>query len=229
MSSLQIAIDGPAASGKSTVARLVASRLGGFYINTGDMYRAVTWVALRQGVDIEGCPDAALAAALSSMDLRYRMGPEGAPVLCLDGDPVPQSAIRSPEVVRFVSQVAKLPVVRDWLRPRQRETCRLGTVVMEGRDIGTVVLPDASHKFFITASPEVRARRRLAQQGEVPSEATLESVAADIARRDHIDSSRAVAPLRPAADAIQIDTDLLDADQVADVVVTHILEQEKER
>ena len=111
----------------------------------------------------------------------------------------------------MVSFVAAIPGVRDWLRDRQRATRELGTVVMEGRDIGTVILPDASHKFFMTASPEVRGRRRLAQAGEVPDGATLASVTAEIAERDHLDSTRAVAPLRPAADAVLVDTDALDA------------------
>jgi cytidylate kinase len=220
MGGLQIAIDGPAASGKSTVARLVADRLGGYYINTGDMYRTVTRAVLDAGVDAEHDPEAAVAA-LDGLDLRYRLV-EGTPVLHLNDTPVKQERIRAPEVAKVVSFVARIAGVRDWLRDRQRETRELGTIVMEGRDIGTVILPDASHKFFMTASPEVRARRRLAQAGEVTDGATLASVAAEIAERDRIDSTRAVAPLRPAEDAIHINTDDLTPDEVVDTIVRHV-------
>lgn len=216
----QIAIDGPAASGKSTVAKLVAQRLGGFYINTGDMYRAVTRAALEAGIDAEAAPEA-VVALLARIDLRYRLR-GGMPVLHLDGEPVVQDSIRAPEVARVVSFVARIAGVRDWLRERQRETRALGTIVMEGRDIGTVILPDASHKFYVTASPEVRAKRRLAQAGEVADGATLASVAAEIAERDRIDSTRAVAPLRPAEDAIHIDTDHLTIEQVVETIVAHV-------
>lgn len=217
MASRQIAIDGPAASGKSTVARLVAARLGGFYINTGDMYRTVTRAALDAGLDPNAQPDA-VVALLAGLDLRYRLV-DGVPVLHLNGQPVPQESIRAPEVASQVSFVARIPGVRDWLRERQRETRALGIIVMEGRDIGTVILPDASHKFFVIASPMERARRRLAQAGEVTDGATLASVAAEIAERDRIDSTRAVAPLRPAEDAVHINTDDLTPDQVADRII----------
>ncbi len=218
MPALKIAIDGPAASGKSTVARLVAARLGGFTVNTGDMYRAVSWAALERGLD--PVRDAAgVVAMLAELDLAYRIAGPGRLQLHLNGRPVPQEAIRAAAVAAVVSHVARLPEVREWLRQRQRDCCALGTVVMEGRDIGTVILPDAPFKFFITASPLERARRRLAQPGEVAPGATVESVAAEIAERDRIDSSRPVAPLRPAEDAITINTDGLAPDAVADRVV----------
>lgn len=216
----QIAIDGPAASGKSTVAKLVAQRLGGFYINTGDMYRAVTRAVLEAGIDAETDPEA-VVALLAKLDLRYRLV-DGVPVLHLDGVPVVQDSIRAPEVAHVVSYVARIAGVRDWLRERQRETRALGTIIMEGRDIGTVILPDASHKFYVTASPEVRARRRLAQAGEVADGATLASVAAEIAERDRIDSTRAVAPLRPAEDAVHINTDHLTIEQVVEAIISHV-------
>ncbi|NLF19125.1 MAG: (d)CMP kinase [Lentisphaerae bacterium] len=218
MPALKIAIDGPAASGKSTVARLVAERLGGFTVNTGDLYRAVSWAALERGLD--PVRDAAgVVAMLAELDLAYRIAEPGRLRLHLNGRPVPQEAIRAAAVAAVVSHVARLPEVREWLRQRQRDCCALGTVVMEGRDIGTVILPDAPFKFFITASPMERARRRLAQPGEVAAGATVQSVAAEIAERDRIDSSRPVAPLRPADDAITINTDGLTPDEVADRVV----------
>lgn len=212
--SFQVAIDGPAAAGKSTVARLLAARIGGFYINTGDMYRTITWNALSHGV-IPGEDAEGVAALLSGMDLHYRII-DGKPQLFLNGAPVPAAEIRSPKVSSQVSQTAAIPAVRTWMLDRQRECRELGIVVMEGRDIGTVIFPDAQFKFFVTASPMERARRRLAQPGEVPAGATLESVANDIAERDRIDSTRAVAPLRPAPEAIQILTDGISAEGVAD-------------
>ena len=216
----QVAIDGPAASGKSTVARLLAKRIGGYYINTGDMYRAVSWVALQHGVDPVANP-AGVVALLVDCDLRYRIV-DGVPTLFLNGSVVPQEAIRSPEVSAIVSPVAAIPEVREWMLDRQRECKEVGIVIMEGRDIGTVIFPGAKFKFFVTASPMERARRRLAQKGEVVEGATLESVAADIARRDEIDSTRAVAPLRPAEDAVTIMTDGITAEEVADLLATAI-------
>ncbi|OGV64008.1 MAG: cytidylate kinase [Lentisphaerae bacterium RIFOXYB12_FULL_65_16] len=223
---LQIAIDGPAASGKSTVARLLAQRLAGYYINTGDMYRTVSWLALEHSLDVHNRPDA-VAAMLTGVDLQYGVdSARNDPVLCLGGAPVPMGRIRAPDVARIVSHVAAIPAVREWLRERQRATRRLGTIIMEGRDIGTVILPDASHKFFLTASPEVRARRRLAQAGEVPADATVASVAAEIAERDRIDSTRPVAPLKPAADAVLINADDLTVEQVVEAMLRHIGEGE---
>lgn len=218
MGALKIAIDGPAASGKSTVARKVAQSLGGYCVNTGDMYRAVSWAALERGIDVARDPQH-VTAMLADLDLRYRPAAPGQLQLCLNGQPVPQESIRSAAVAAVVSLVARIPAVRDWLRERQRECCALGTVVMEGRDIGTVILPDAPFKFFITASPEERARRRLRQAGEVAADATVASVAAEIAERDRIDSSRPVAPLRAAPDAIVIDTDAVPAQEVAERVL----------
>ena len=216
----QVAIDGPAASGKSTVARLLAKRIGGYYINTGDMYRAVSWVALTHGVDPVANP-AGVVKLLADCDLCYRIV-DDVPTLFLNNEVVPQEAIRSPEVSAIVSPVAAIPEVREWMLDRQRECKEVGIVIMEGRDIGTVIFPDAKFKFFVTASPMERARRRLAQKGEVAEGATLESVAADIARRDEIDSTRAVAPLRPAENAVTIMTDGITAEEVADLLATAI-------
>ena len=212
----QVAIDGPAASGKSTVAKLLAGRIGGYYINTGDMYRAVAWQALVHGVAPED-----VVKLLLSFDLRYRIV-NGVPTLFLNDAVVPHDAIRSPEVSAIVSQVAAVPAVREWMLDRQRECKEVGIVIMEGRDIGTVIFPQAKFKFFVTASPMERARRRLAQKGEVADGATLESVAADIARRDEIDSTRAVAPLRPAEDAVTIMTDGISAEEVAELLAAAI-------
>jgi CMP/dCMP kinase len=214
----QIAIDGPAASGKSTVARRVAADLHAVYLNTGALYRAVARAALEAGIDPAGEPGT-MVGLLSGLRLEYRLEPGATIILMLNGRPVAEGELRTPEVAQGASDVARLPGVRQWLLDRQRAAADLGLVVMEGRDIGTVVFPHARHKFFITASPEERARRRLAQTGEVAAGATLASVAAEIARRDWNDANRAVAPLRAAEDAILIDTTTLTIDEV----VTRVL------
>ena len=208
-----IAIDGPAASGKSTVARLVAARLGGYYISTGEMYRALAWELLRRGVDPAADP-AGVAALLPQLKLHCELR-DGRPELVLNGERVPAEAVRAPELAAAASVAAAQPAVRAWLLERQRDTARLGLVVLEGRDIGTVVFPDTPHKFFITARPETRAQRRLAQAGETAPGATVASVAAEIVERDRRDATRAIAPLRPAADAVIIETDTLTAEEVA--------------
>ena len=201
-----IAIDGPAASGKSTIAALLAAELHIPYINTGNMYRAITMYALDSGIDLETeCTDKVFSPLLDTLKLDYIQTASGDYELQVNGI-FPGPKLRSPEVAAFVSPVAALSFVRDWLKKLQHDSAKLGLIVMEGRDIGTVIFPDAAFKFFLTATPEERARRRLAQAGETFDGATLESVARDIAERDRIDSSRAVAPLKPAADAEIVDT-----------------------
>lgn len=216
-----IAIDGPAAAGKSTVAQRVADALGAPYVNTGNMYRAVAWAAMARGVG----PDAAaadLASFLAGFRLEHRREADGALTLLADGRPVGPE-IRSPEVAAQVSRFAALPSVREWLVERQRDCAALGRIVMEGRDIGTVIFPGARHKFFLTASPEVRARRRLAQDGETVAGATVATVAAEIARRDEMDSTRAHAPLRRADDAVLVDGSDLNVAQVVARIVGLVL------
>lgn len=212
--SYQVAIDGPAAAGKSTTARLLAEHLGGFYVNTGDMYRALSWAALQAGIDPDKAPEQ-LAARLAEWDLHYRLQPDQSLQLLFNGEPLSQEKLRAPEVTATVSQTARIPAVREWMLERQRECRSLGVIVMEGRDIGTVILPEAKFKFFITASPMERARRRFAQSGEVAANTTLAKVAAEIATRDRIDSTRATAPLKAAADAITLVTDGMNQEQVA--------------
>ncbi len=217
----QIAIDGPAASGKSTVARHLAQRLNACYVNTGEMYRTLTWVVLQKGLDPQQ-ESARIAALLPNLDIVYKPDRDGRLHLMLDDAPVEPSQIRAPDVTAHVSAVSRIPEVREWMVERQRASSQYGLIVMEGRDIGTVVLPHARHKFFITATPMERARRRLAQAGEVADGATLESVAADIAERDRIDSSREISPLRPADDAVIIDTTELSIEAVIDHVTSLI-------
>lgn len=221
----QISIDGPAAAGKSTVAKSVARILDAYYINTGEMYRAVTWLALQRHIDPE-CDQATVIRLLDETELRLIKDTTDINrlILYVNNQRVDIANFRTPEVTTKVSFIAKIPKVREWLVKRQKETANLGLIVMEGRDIGTVVFPNARHKFFLTASPEERARRRLAQAGEVVDGATIKSVAADIAERDHIDSTREIAPLRPAEDAIIIDTTCLDSD-AASARITKIIKE----
>lgn len=216
-----IAIDGPAASGKTTVGRLVADRLNAWYVSTGQLYRAVTLIALDHGIDPASDPPA-VARLLPGLDLRFAIGGDNGIEVQLNGQTVPEADLRSHRVADKVSYVARIPEVRAWLVERQRETRSLGQVVVEGRDIGTVVFPETPHKFFITASPMERARRRLAQEGEIPEGATLESVAASIAQRDEIDSRRPIAPLKPAQDAELIMTDHVTAAHVAERIVRRV-------
>lgn len=217
----QITIDGPAASGKSTVAKAVAEKVGAFYVDTGAMYRVLTWYALEQGVVPQTAP-AAVARLLAdvTLELQHSRSAHGRGVtLILNGTAVSPKALRAPRVTEQVSFTAKIPEVRDWMVRHQRNAHALGWIVMEGRDIGTVVFPHARYKFFLTATPEERARRRLAQADENARGATVESVAADIRERDRIDSTRDVSPLKPAADATIVDTTGLSIAAVVDRIV----------
>ncbi len=216
----QVAIDGPSASGKSTIAQIVAEKIDGFYVNTGNMYRALTLVCLERGVDVHD--DHAVADILLKVDIHYKRAEGNGLVLTIDGAPADMLKVRAPEVAAKVSVVAKIAAVREWLVDRQRESATLGNIVMEGRDIGTVVFPNAQFKFFVTASPEERARRRLAQPGETVDGATLAKVAADIAARDKMDSERKVSPLRPADDAMIVDTTVMTIEEVVATVVDRV-------
>lgn len=203
-----IAIDGPAASGKSTVAKRLAKELGITYINTGSLYRTVAYQALCDKQDLAHLSD----AYLRTLEISYQ-GPD----LCLNGKAVGDE-IRTAEVAGGASLVATSPAVRNYLLDLQRNFAGERFIVMEGRDIGTVIFPDAKYKFFVTASPLVRAKRRFAQTGEVPSDASLDKVAREIAERDLQDSTRATAPLKQAADAVYVDTSNDTIDQVVDKI-----------
>ncbi len=217
----QIAIDGPSASGKSTVAQQVAQKVDNcFYINTGNMYRALTMLCLNKGIDVED--EESVAEFLKSVDISYQLQDCRNLILTIDGKEAEMQKVRAPEVAAKVSFVAKIAAVRAWLVERQQESATLGNVVMEGRDIGTVVFPEAKFKFFVTATPEERARRRLAQPGETVDGATLAKVAADIAARDKMDSERKVSPLRPAEDAEIVDTTEMTIDEVVNLVVNKV-------
>jgi len=215
-----IAIDGPAASGKSTVAGRIAESLSIPYINTGNMYRAVTWFILDQGLNPES-DGLNIQEILSRLELDYRRNSDRQYQLFINGFPA-GNEIRDPDVTRYVSPVSAIPEVRYWLVERQQAYSSFGLIVMEGRDIGTVVFPGAKYKFFLTATPEVRARRRLAQDGETAAGSTVDSVAREIARRDKMDSNRVVAPLRKADDAIYIDSSDMTIEEVVDFIVSRM-------
>lgn len=218
---LQIAIDGPAASGKSTVAKLLANRINGLYVNTGEMYRAVAGAAFKLGINPEKNPQE-LVKLLPQWTLEYRLDESANKLeLFFNDKPVDHAFLRSKEVSEIVSQVAAIPAVRDWMLQKQRDCAKLPIIIMEGRDIQTVVLPNATYKFFITATPEERARRRLAQ-GEYPPGTTIEEIAKAIAERDRIDSTRPVAPLKPAPDAFVIVTDGMTPDEVVDKMIEYM-------
>jgi cytidylate kinase len=214
-----IAIDGPAGAGKSTIGALVAERLGYLFLDTGGMYRAVALAAKRRGID----PDDADRLAALAREARVLIGPptkrDGrAYTVLLDGDDVTW-AIREADIDRTVSQVARVPAVRDAMVEQQRDLAKRGRLVMVGRDIGTVVLPKADRKIYLTASAAERAKRReeeLASRGEVrPRQELLQ----EILRRDKLDSERAVAPLKAADDAVIVQTDGLSVGQALDKVL----------
>jgi cytidylate kinase len=208
-----IAVDGPAASGKSTLAEILAQRLGYLFFDTGVMYRAVTLAALRRGLGLESEEELGRLAEVVSLDVRPPTIADGRQCdVVLDGEDVTRE-IRSAEVDQAVSQVSSYPRVRQAMTRRQREIGLRGDVVMVGRDIGTVVMPDADLKIYLDATPEVRARRRVRQgEGRTTYEETLDA----LQRRDSLDSSRKVAPLRAADDAEVLDTSHLSKEDVLD-------------
>ena len=197
-----IAIDGPSGVGKSTLSRAISEKIGFIYIDTGAMYRAVTLYALQNNIDPKSEPDMIAALPDIELDIRYINGEQR---VFLSGRDVSE-AIRTPEVTRLVSFPSAMPQLRSFLVKRQREMAASQNVLMDGRDIGTVVLPNAALKIFLTATDEERARRRYNEYLEKGKEVSYSEVLIDMRRRDEIDSSRAASPLRPADDAVIIDT-----------------------
>ncbi len=209
-----IAIDGPAASGKSTLGKRLADALGYLFFDTGVMYRAVTWAALQRGIPIEDEAGVTRLAETAQIDVRPPSRQDGrACDVLVDGVDCTWET-RRPEVDANVSPVSAYAGVRRALAAQQRRIGLRGRVVMVGRDIGTVVLPEADLKIYLDASPEERARRRYREILGRGEQADYEDILAGVRRRDQIDSTRAVAPLRPAEDAVILDSDRLDADEV---------------
>ena len=221
MNKITVAIDGPAGAGKSSVAKLVANRLNYLYIDTGAMYRAFTWAMVDRHIDI--ADTVAVAGLVRDLQIRLEAGETGCRVY-VDGREVTDK-IRKPAVSSRVSPVAALAVVREKLVQLQRSMAAPGGVILDGRDIGTVVLPQAELKIYLTASVESRAKRRYLEQKEKGGNETLEDIAANIAARDDMDSHRDVSPLKQAEDAVLVDNSQIDLQETADLIAAMIEEK----
>ncbi len=206
---INVALDGPVGAGKSTVARECAKRLGFVYVDTGALYRSCALYCIRNNVDISAANEKAVSELLDgSLDLNFEII-DGVQHVYVNGEDV-SDKIRTPEISKAASDVSALTSVRKFLLDRQREIAAKNNVIMDGRDIGTVILPNADLKVFITAKPEVRAKRRYDEFVAKGIETTFEEVLADVNQRDYNDSHRAEAPLRQAEDAVLLDTSELD-------------------
>ncbi len=221
MKVINVAIDGPAGAGKSTISRKAAAELGYIYIDTGALYRTVGLNALRLGVDIQD--DEAVISTLTDelkVELKFIDGEQR---MFLNGEDV-STDIRTPEASMAASRVSAVPKVRQYLFDLQKNLAKNNNCIMDGRDIGTVVLPDADVKIFLTASPEARAQRRYKELIEKGMDASYEEVLADMIKRDYDDSHRAIAPLKQADDAILCDTSEIDLQQSIDLIINTIKE-----
>ena len=220
---INIAIDGPAGAGKSTIAKAVAKRLGIIYLDTGAMYRSVAYYVLKHGVPVSDEKEVQRLLDVLVMDIRYE---DGAQQIYVCGENV-TPYLREPHMSKAASDVSALPAVRYKMVELQREFAASHDVVLDGRDIGTFVLPEANCKFYMTASPEERAERRHKELAEKGSACTFKEVLDDINKRDYNDSHRAVAPLRQADDAVYIDTTDMTPEEVTELVVRTVSEKRK--
>lgn len=218
---ISVAIDGPAAAGKSTVAKIVAKKLGYTYLDTGAMYRAFTWYCLTKGVD---CQNEDACCALIP-EVKIEMKPNNV-VLCNGIDVT--NAIRQTDVSGNVSYIASYKLIRLALVEQQREIAKGVSVIMDGRDIGTYVLPNADVKIFQIATVETRAKRRYDENVQKGISCTYEEIEADVRKRDHIDSSRSFAPLKPAEDSVLLDTSMMSIQEVVDAIIEIIQNKIKE-
>lgn len=198
-----VAVDGPSGAGKSTLSKAVAAELGILYVDTGAIYRTIGYYVFEKGIDPKDGP--AVNAILPELDIQMRYGDDGLQRMYLNGQDV-TTQIRLPQISMYASAVSAIPEVREFLLEMQRELARRSSVIMDGRDIGTVVLPDADVKIFLTAEAEVRAQRRAKELAERGTPTPFEEVLRDIQQRDYNDSHRAAAPLRQAEDAVLVDT-----------------------
>ena len=216
-----VAIDGPSGAGKSTLARRVARELHFLYVDTGAIYRSIGWYVLQRGAALDNAE--LVAALLPDLNVEVRYGEDGLQHMVVNGQDVTDE-IRSPEVSAAASQVAAIPAVRAYLLDMQRNLARTHNVIMDGRDIGTVVLPEADCKVFLTASDEARAARRCRELAQRGTPVAYEEVLSDMRRRDEKDRTRAAAPLRQAEDAVVFDTSELDFEDSAQALLRLIRE-----
>ena len=222
MKCVSIAIDGPAGAGKSTLARALARELGYLYVDTGAIYRTVALRAWEAGADPSD-PEQ-IAPLLKGLDISMDYGPDGEQQMFLEGEDV-SKAIREHQISGLASKVSAIPAVRDFLLEFQRTQAREHNVVMDGRDIGTVVLPQADVKIFLTAAPESRARRRLLELEGRGQKTDFETVLRDIVQRDEQDRNRPIAPLRQAEDAVLVDTTECDLEESYQLLLKTIRER----
>lgn len=218
---INVAIDGPAGAGKSTVARGAAKQLGYIYVDTGALYRAVGLNALRKGIDTENAEAVAESTNGIKVDIAFKDGEQR---VLLNGEDV-SGEIRTPEASMAASDVSAVPAVRAFLFDLQRDIAKRNNCIMDGRDIGTVVLPEAQVKIFLTASPETRAERRYKELAEKGVEADFNSVLDDIIKRDYNDMHREIAPLKPAEDGVMFDTTGLTLEESVAAVINIIKEK----
>lgn len=222
---MQVAIDGPASAGKSTVAKIVANKLSFVYIDTGAMYRACTLIA--RDHDLEYGNEKGILAAIDEDGIKLEPGEKGQKVIVAGKDV--SLEIRTPEITAHVSEVSALPGVRAKMVDLQRKLAGSTNVIMDGRDIGTTVLPKADVKIFLVASARSRAERRMLdwQEKGIEAKQSLEEIEADISKRDYLDSHREISPLKKADDAIEIDSTHMTIDQVVDAILTEIKKKQK--
>ena len=217
-----VAVDGPSGAGKSTLAKAIAAKLHILYVDTGAIYRTIGCYARRQGVD--AADTQAVIALLPQVKIGMRYDDQGLQHMLLQGEDVTEE-IRLPEISLYASAVSAIPEVRAFLLEMQRDLARTHNVIMDGRDIGTVVLPQADLKIFLTASVEERARRRCAELAARGQRVDLATVQAEIAQRDYDDTHRAAAPLRKAADAVEVDTSRMDWEESLEALLTLVKER----
>ena len=219
---ISVAIDGPSGAGKSSIARKTAQTFGFLYVDTGAIYRTVGLAVFRKGISSHDKEK--VLALLPELDFSLGYGEDGLQHMHLFGEDV-TSAIRMPEISLYASDVSAYPEVRAFLMETQRSLARTNDVIMDGRDIGTVVLPEAGLKIFLTASPEARARRRLLELQRKGQDVSFEQVLSDMRLRDENDTNRSASPLRPAEDAVLVDTTDLDLDESCEAVASLIRER----
>ena len=219
-----VAIDGPSGAGKSSLAKAAAAQLGILYVDTGAMYRSIGYYMFRNGIDPENASD--VIAALPSVCVAMRYGEDGLQRMLLNGEDV-TDAIRLPEISQYASKVSAIPAVRAFLLDTQRDMAKAQSVIMDGRDIATVVLPDADVKIYLTASAQVRAQRRMKELAQRGTPSSFAEVLRDMEARDDADMHRETAPLRQAEGAVLLDTSELDFEQSCQALLSIIKERVK--